>query len=64
MVRKCSAGGCTSGYKSNKDKVSVYKFPKDVDLKKEWVDAMPNKLDVKEVTNLWDYVPYISQTQK
>ena len=52
MGRKCSVYSCKSGYKSNKsDKpISFYKFPTDPELRQKWIRALPNKLDINQVT--------------
>lgn len=34
---------CTSGYKSNSEKVALFLFPKNEVLKNEWVRAIPRK---------------------
>ena len=44
MVRKCSAPGCTSGYKTNNNQISIYKFPDDEKSRNAWVKAMPNSV--------------------
>ena len=53
MPRKCSVFGCHSKYKhSVPDKsVSTYRFPKDPDMRKAWVTALPNAgLTVDQIT--------------
>ena len=38
MVNKCVVNGCTSGYKTNKEKVSSFEFPiKRPKLMKKWI---------------------------
>ena len=50
MGRKCVAGNCKSGYKSqqkrngSKPKISVFKFPSKSAEKQAWIDALPNIL--------------------
>ena len=52
MVRKCSVGGCKSGYASmkNEPKVTVYRFPKDLEEKRRWIKSLPNVLSEDKVT--------------
>lgn len=43
MVAKCCVVGCTSGYKSNTEKVSQFTAPKDHGLQQRWQKAIPRK---------------------
>lgn len=43
MVAKCCIVGCTSGYKSNTEKVSQFSAPKDTGLRQKWQKAIPRK---------------------
>jgi len=38
---KCCVIGCTSGYKSNSEKVSRFSAPRDPELRKKWSNAIP-----------------------
>lgn len=39
--RTCFAPKCTSGYKSNNEKVSMFKAPSDVEKRKIWQKIIP-----------------------
>lgn len=39
----CIAPGCTSGYKSNSEKVHFFIVPKDENIRKLWQDAIRRK---------------------
>ncbi|XP_015593444.1 uncharacterized protein LOC107266920 [Cephus cinctus] len=41
MTRKCIVSGCRSGYVSNKNKVSLFHVPKDIELRNQWLRALP-----------------------
>lgn len=43
MVTKCCVVGCSSGYKSNPEKVSQFSAPKDEILRQKWQKAIPRK---------------------
>lgn len=43
MPSSCCVVFCTSGYKSNQEKVSSFLFPKDEALKEKWLKAIPRK---------------------
>ncbi|CAG9773624.1 unnamed protein product [Ceutorhynchus assimilis] len=47
MPRKCCVLGCRSNYDGTSEKVSVFQFPIDKDLKDKWLEAINRK----------DYVP-------
>ncbi|GFO12261.1 hypothetical protein PoB_003876600 [Plakobranchus ocellatus] len=53
MGRKCCVYVCTSKYASNPEKVTVYRFPKDNEQRKQWLRSIPNKLSEGEIT---DYI--------
>lgn len=38
---RCCVVGCTSGYKSNPEKVSRFAAPRDPELRKKWSNAIP-----------------------
>jgi len=38
---RCCVVGCTSGYKSNLEKVSRFAAPRDPELRKKWSNALP-----------------------
>lgn len=38
---KCFVPGCKSGYKSNNERVSLFRAPKDAELLKKWESAIP-----------------------
>lgn len=40
---KCVVVGCTSGYRSNKEKVHQFCAPKDLNLRKKWQIRIPRK---------------------
>ncbi|XP_022172299.1 uncharacterized protein LOC111037095 [Myzus persicae] len=40
---KCCVVGCTSGYKSNTEKVHQFCVPKNEDLRIKWAKAIPRK---------------------
>jgi len=40
MEAKCCVVGCTSGYKSNTEKVSQFSAPKDHGLRQRWQKAL------------------------
>ena len=50
MPRKCVTNfdgkPCTSNYQSNKDNVSVFRFPKDPEERLLWINALPSKIVV------------------
>ena len=50
MGIKCSVLKCNSGFKTSKFKGHIFGFPSDADEKLTWVNALPNKLDVSEIT--------------
>ena len=54
MGRKCSVFNCTSGFKTSKFKGHIFGFPNDADEKETWVNALPNKLNVSEITSNYD----------
>lgn len=41
MVNKCCVVGCTSGYRSNKEKVIKFSAPKDRVIRQKWQKAIP-----------------------
>ena len=41
MVLKCCVSHCNGNYASSKDKVSIYKFPKEDDKRRGWASAIP-----------------------
>lgn len=43
MPCSCCVVYCTSGYKSNTDKVSFFLFPKVTALKEKWIKAIPRE---------------------
>lgn len=43
MPNCCIVPGCTSGYKSNKEKVSLFSIPKDETLRNKWQSAIRKK---------------------
>ena len=45
MVFTCCIPGCNTGYRSNasKEKISLYKFPKDENMRQKWIRAIPRK---------------------
>ena len=43
MPRRCVVPGCKSNYDSNSVKVSSFAFPKDLQLKQKWINAMHRK---------------------
>ena len=49
MPLKCCVPNCNSNYKTSKEKVSVYKFPRDEEERKKWKSAIP-RVNL-EVTN-------------
>ena len=56
MGRKCCVYGCRSGYAStskeeNVDKVTLYRFPKNPEQRRQWVRSLPNKLSVENITD-------------
>ncbi|GFO15131.1 developmentally-regulated GTP-binding protein 2 [Plakobranchus ocellatus] len=51
MGKKCCVYGCTSGYASNPKKVTMYRFPKDNEQRKQWLRSIPNKLSEEEITD-------------
>lgn len=58
MVRKCSIVGCRGNYDQRNgaddySKVSVFRFPKDVDRLTQWLQKIPQDLTVAEIT---DYI--------
>ena len=40
---KCCVVGCTSGYKSNPEKIPQFCVPKDVKRREVWAKAIPRK---------------------
>jgi hypothetical protein len=42
MPNKCSVVGCNGNYASG-PKVSVFKFPKEEELLKKWINAIPRE---------------------
>lgn len=51
MPLKCCVPNCNSNYKTSKEKVSVYKFPRDEEEKKKWKSAIPRaNLEVTSFT--------------
>ena len=42
MPRKCCVYGCKSNYKSTKVGYSVFIFPRDETLRREWIRKIPN----------------------
>ena len=55
MPNKCSVSGCNTNFlkhiSEGGEQVPVYRFPKDIERRKEWVKALPNKLTLADVTN-------------
>ena len=56
MVRKCSIVGCRGNYDQRTgaddySKVSVFRFPKDVDRLTLWLQKIPQDLTVAEITD-------------
>ena len=46
MVNTCCVPGCKSGYRSassDNDKAALFRFPKDEELFKKWIKAIPRK---------------------
>ena len=45
MIYTCCIPRCTTGYGSNKssEQVSLFRFPKDKNLQKKWISAIPRK---------------------
>jgi len=45
MVYTCCVPKCNTGYKSNKskEKIALFKFPEDNDLRQQWIRAIPRK---------------------
>lgn len=43
MVNKCCVVGCTSGYKSNPEKVMMFSAPKNKIMRKKWQAAIPRR---------------------
>jgi len=41
MVLKCCVPRCNGNYASSKDKVSIYKFPKEEGKRRAWASAIP-----------------------
>ena len=41
MVRKCCVTGCKSNYLSEKEKVTVYRLPSDLEEQQRWIKAIP-----------------------
>ena len=51
MGRTCIAFNCSSGYKSNKTfKGTIHGFPDDPDERDTWVNALPNKIKITDIT--------------
>lgn len=40
---KCCVVNCTSGYKSNPEKISEFCAPKNLELRAKWTKAIPRK---------------------
>ncbi|XP_045460424.1 uncharacterized protein LOC123670894 [Harmonia axyridis] len=51
MPRCCSVLGCRSNYKSTKENVSVFRFPKDPVRRLDWIDAIHKDNKFKITTN-------------
>ena len=52
MPRKCKVDGCRSGYRDDTEKLSIYRFPKDIEHCKLWLKCLPNAgLQHEEITN-------------
>jgi len=45
MPRTCCVVGCQTGYKSNDEKVSIFPFPKNEEMQKKWIKAIPIRKD-------------------
>ena len=50
MGRKCTVFNCRSRYKGDKFKGSVFGFPSNVDERQAWVNALPNRMKVSDIT--------------
>ncbi|GFO25577.1 hypothetical protein PoB_005208200 [Plakobranchus ocellatus] len=54
MGKKCIVWNCKTGYASQKnlqvEKIPLYKFPKDLEQRRKWVQNIPNKITVEEIT--------------
>ena len=42
MPRKCCVYGCKSNYESTEVRYSVFSFPRDETLRREWIRKIPN----------------------
>jgi len=42
-MSKCIIVGCTSGYKSNPEKLHLFSVPKDPQLREKWQKCIPRK---------------------
>ena len=47
MPNKCYVGNCSSNSASTHEIISAYHFPNDVDERNLWLNALPNKVQVK-----------------
>lgn len=56
MPRKCSAANCRSNYDTFHCEVTVYGFPKDIEERQLWINALPNKIEVCEMTKIYLYL--------
>ncbi|GFR82403.1 hypothetical protein ElyMa_004095800 [Elysia marginata] len=59
MGRKCSVSGCRTGYTSQAkiasgiiehEKISIYGFPRDAMELQAWLDSLPNKLSISQIS--------------
>ncbi|GFO46780.1 hypothetical protein PoB_007328500 [Plakobranchus ocellatus] len=54
MGKKCIVWNCKTGYASQKnlqvEKIPLYKFPKDLEHRRKWVQNIPYKITVEEIT--------------
>ena len=42
MPRKCIVFGCRSGYRDDKERISIYRFPSDTEQCSLWIRSLPN----------------------
>ncbi|XP_077277436.1 uncharacterized protein LOC143905735, partial [Temnothorax americanus] len=48
MVITCAVPKCKSGYKSQKEKLSMFKVPRNIEMRKKWEAAIPGVVAFKE----------------
>lgn len=49
MGRKCSVYGCRGNF-DKESKCTVYSFPTDACEREQWLDALPNKMTIGQIT--------------